>query len=62
MPIPYQHPITMVIGEPIHVAQCSKPTPEQIEELHQRVIEAVQDLFDQHKGSFGWDHKQLEIK
>ena len=52
----------MVIGEPIHVTQCSKPTPEQIEELHQKVIEAVQDLFDQHKGSFGWDHKQLEIK
>lgn len=58
-----QVPITMVIGEAIEVAQVDNPTEEQIDELHQRFMVALRDLFDEykHKVKGGWQNKQLHI-
>ncbi len=57
----YQTPIAMVIGEPIPVKQVANPTEAQVDELHQKFIEALQSLFDEYKSTVGWQHKKLEI-
>jgi len=60
-PIPYQHPLMMVIGKPIEVKQVAEPTNEQINELHEKFCAELKELFDRNKEQFGWGHKQLEI-
>lgn len=61
LPIPYQHPILMVIGEPIHVQQNAKPTQSEIEEVHRQFVHELQKLFDDFKGEIGWEAKELEV-
>eukprot|EP01087_Luapelamoeba_hula_P000439 TRINITY_DN10329_c0_g1_i1.p1 TRINITY_DN10329_c0_g1~~TRINITY_DN10329_c0_g1_i1.p1 ORF type:complete len:392 (-),score=47.70 TRINITY_DN10329_c0_g1_i1:67-1164(-) len=61
LPIPYQHPIRMVIGTPIEVVRVDNPSKEQIDKLHAQFVAALQELFDEFKGEFGWQDKQLEI-
>jgi len=52
LPIPYQHPITMVIGKPIDVEKVDNPTREQINALHTRFTNALIELFNKHKKGF----------
>lgn len=51
--MPYRKPIHTVVGHPIPVHQSLRPTPEQIEELHQTYMEELRKLFDEHKGKYG---------
>jgi 1-acyl-sn-glycerol-3-phosphate acyltransferase len=63
LPIPYQVPITMVVGEPIPVDRVAQPTEQQIDELHQRFMDEVVKLFDEYKGRVAgnWKDRKLEI-
>ena len=48
--IPHRRPITVVIGDPIHVGKAeAEPSQERIQEVHERYKAAVQDLFDKFK-------------
>ncbi|XP_004610886.1 2-acylglycerol O-acyltransferase 2 [Sorex araneus] len=47
--IPYRKPINTVVGKPIEVPKTPNPTQEQVDELHERYIKELCDLFEAHK-------------
>ncbi|CAD6195029.1 unnamed protein product [Caenorhabditis auriculariae] len=51
--LPLRKPVNVVVGAPIATEKLPTPTPEQIDELHQKYIEALNDLFEQHKAKYG---------
>ncbi|KAG9456615.1 hypothetical protein H6P81_001123 [Aristolochia fimbriata] len=62
LPIPYQHPLHVVVGRPIDVKKNPVPTPGEVDEVHREFVVAMQELFDKHKGRVGYDHNaQLTI-
>lgn len=50
--IPRRHPITTVVGAPIDAVQNGAPTNEQIDELHEKFVDALQKLFEDHKHKY----------
>ena len=59
LPIPRRANITMLIGRPIVVDKVEAPTDAQVHEVHQRLLAEMKQLFDAHKASLGWAHKQI---
>nr|GMC62524.1 Diacylglycerol O-acyltransferase 2D [Ipomoea batatas] len=59
--IPFQHPIHVVVGRPIEVEKNTQPTAQELEALHSRFIEALQQLFEKHKMRLGYTHLKLKI-
>lgn len=49
------------MGQPIPVSRCRTPTEEQVELYHARYVEALQQLFEAHKGSCGLPPSQKLI-
>jgi 1-acyl-sn-glycerol-3-phosphate acyltransferase len=62
LPIPYRTPLLSITGDKIVVAKVQDPTPEQIQELLDTVIDRTVELFDKHKPSFGWENVKLVVK
>lgn len=51
------------VGQPIPVERTLHPTSEQIEELHQKYMDELRKLFDEHKGKYGIpEHETLIFK
>ncbi|KRX22423.1 Ras-related protein Rab-28, partial [Trichinella nelsoni] len=50
--LPYRRPIHTVVGSPIHVEQCCKPSQEQIDDLHKVYISALQELYDNYRSKY----------
>lgn len=50
--IPRRHPITTVVGAPIEANQNHTPTNKEIDELHEKFIEALVKLFEDHKAKY----------
>ncbi|XP_056141115.1 2-acylglycerol O-acyltransferase 2 [Lampris incognitus] len=53
--MPYRKPINTVVGRPIEVEKNPKPTTEELDALHQRYMDELGDLFEEHKESYGVD-------
>ncbi|MBZ3884679.1 2-acylglycerol O-acyltransferase 3 [Sciurus carolinensis] len=51
--LPFAVPITTVVGQPIPVPQCPSPTEKQVDHYHTLFIEALEQLFEDHKGRCG---------
>ena len=51
--MPHRHPINVVTGAPLKVDKVENPTREQIGELHQKYVEAVQKLYDEYNPIYG---------
>jgi hypothetical protein len=62
LPIPYRIPIFGVMDEPIAVTQCDHPTKEEVERVHQLLMDRMVALFDKHKEAYGWGNKRLIIR
>ena len=64
-PIPRRVPLFMVTGKPIPVPHLSKDHPDfesTVDEVHQAFMAALQDLYDRHRGEYGWAHRPLVIE
>ncbi|CAF4525374.1 unnamed protein product [Rotaria sp. Silwood2] len=59
--IPLQHPVVTIVGKPIHVKQNVNPTSEDIDQLHNEYIQAVEELFEVNKHKYKLGHVKLEI-
>jgi 1-acyl-sn-glycerol-3-phosphate acyltransferase len=64
LPVPRRIPIFGVMGKPIptHQIKCEEPTPEQIKQIQDILIDEMQSIFDRYKGLYGWEGKKLIIK
>ncbi|GFU56972.1 2-acylglycerol O-acyltransferase 1 [Nephila pilipes] len=51
--LPYRKPITVIIGKPIDVEKISEPTDDDIKKLHQKYIDSLTALFEEHKVKYG---------
>jgi len=60
--LPHRRPITVVVGKPIPVTKIEKPTPQQVDELHDKYIKGLQELFDSTKEKYGRPGDVLVIK
>lgn len=62
LPVPYRTQLLTVFGSPIKVKKNENPSREEVQALLTKLEEAVRELFDTHKASFGWDNVELVIK
>ena len=64
LPIPFRCNVTMLFGTPIRVDKVPEgtdPSAEQVDELHQRILDDMSTLFNTHKASLGWKNKTLKF-
>lgn len=47
--LPRRRPISVVVGNPIHLERCEQPTKERVQEVHKLYKEALMDLFNTYK-------------
>jgi len=50
------------MSEPIPVPKKSFPTDEEVEQVLEAVIKRFERMFEDHKHSYGWSHKTLNVK
>lgn len=60
--MPYRVPILGAMAKPIPVPKKDNPTQEEIDKLHQQLMDAMVKLFDDHKADYGWANKKLIIQ
>lgn len=60
LPVPYRHPIHMVSGAVIEVTQKDNPTEEEINDVLEKVIKSVKELYETKKPS--WETRPLIIQ
>ncbi|XP_005401666.1 PREDICTED: diacylglycerol O-acyltransferase 2-like protein 6 [Chinchilla lanigera] len=56
--LPFNRPITTVVGEPLPVPKIKRPNQETVDKYHALYISALRKLFDQHKVEYGLSENQ----
>ncbi|XP_028911583.1 2-acylglycerol O-acyltransferase 3 [Ornithorhynchus anatinus] len=51
--LPFRKPVTTVVGRPIPVPHSPNPTPEEVNHYHRLYMEAIEEMFEEHKASCG---------
>lgn len=60
--IPRRHPITTVIGAPMHVTKMANPTKDDIDKLHADFCVKLEELFEAHKAKYVKDAANVHIE
>jgi hypothetical protein len=63
LPIPYRRSIVAVCGKSLTCKQVERPSQVEVDELHRRVVEAVKELYEEHREEAGpeWVSRPLII-
>ncbi|CAF1076712.1 unnamed protein product [Adineta steineri] len=59
--LPLRHPVTTVVGKPIHVNQIIDPSQTDIDQLHDQYLQATEQLYNTNKANYGFENVKLEI-
>jgi hypothetical protein len=59
--IPFQRPITVVVGSPISVGAAHEPTHEQVLAMHATYCEQVRELYYAHRNAYGYGDVELQL-
>ena len=59
LPVPYRHPIKLVTADIVEVTQISEPTAEQVHDIMEKVIAALQRAYEEKKPD--WETRPLII-
>lgn len=60
LPIPKRANITMLLAKPIWPKEVvDNPSKEQVESMHQRILDGIVEAFNLHKGCCGWKERQI---
>lgn len=59
--IPLRQKIVTVVGKPIPVERNESPTEEEVDRLHAQYVEALKELFEDHKYQCGYEERTLSI-
>uniref|UniRef100_A0ACD5TB66 Uncharacterized protein n=1 Tax=Avena sativa TaxID=4498 RepID=A0ACD5TB66_AVESA len=60
-PIPFRSPMHVYVGRPIEVKKINHPTTHEINEVHEKFIMALQEMFNRHKNKAGYPNLQLKV-
>lgn len=60
--IPRRHPITTVVGAPIHCPKNNHPSHKEIDELHALFCKQLTDLFETHKSKYVKNYESVQIE
>ena len=61
---PHRVPVDVVFGapiEPLQLATPGRPTDDEVRTAHAAYIDALRNLFDEHKARFGYADREIEI-
>eukprot|EP01097_Dermamoeba_algensis_P004700 TRINITY_DN3034_c0_g1_i1.p1 TRINITY_DN3034_c0_g1~~TRINITY_DN3034_c0_g1_i1.p1 ORF type:complete len:342 (-),score=81.81 TRINITY_DN3034_c0_g1_i1:200-1225(-) len=56
--LPQRFPINTVVGKPIPVEKVENPTKEQIDELHEKYVQGLTELYNKYKDNFAPQRKK----
>jgi 2-acylglycerol O-acyltransferase 2 len=62
LPIPRRVALHMAVGAPVAVSKTPRSDPafaEVVDETHARFVAALQELYDRHRGAYGWAGRPL---
>ena len=51
--LPYRKPLTVVVGSPIRVERNPDPSPEEVEALHKKYVDALVSLYHENNSKYG---------
>ncbi|KAL3286421.1 hypothetical protein HHI36_000929 [Cryptolaemus montrouzieri] len=60
--LPNRRAINIVVGEPIDVTKVERPTQEQIDELHQKFIEKLTQMFESQKKKYLKNYEAIHLE
>lgn len=61
--LPIRHPVTTVVGAPIHLEKTPNPSTEEIDRVHELFCTQLKELFETHKSKYvkNYENVHLEI-
>ncbi|KEG13274.1 diacylglycerol acyltransferase [Trypanosoma grayi] len=59
--LPHRRPIVVVVGEPMPVPKIPDPTPQELQEWHDKYVAALHQLFNEHRGVYDVESSGLRI-
>lgn len=57
----FRVPQTIALGKPIPVRKNEDPSSEDVDALHEKIMEETKKLFDTHKKAYDWENVELKF-